>query len=82
MPLIGDFTRPENFTELAERRHIKRLLVERGGCWACLNRDREVMAWGRSVCKDNPKRSFPLCTKDGRKPQFEMDEEQVREALR
>lgn len=82
MPLIGDLTRPENCAELAERRRIKALLVERGGCWACLNRDKEVLAWGRSVCKANPKRSFPLCAKDGKQPQFDMDEQQVREALR
>ena len=82
MPLIGDLSRPENCAELAQRRRIKALLLERGGCWACLNRDKAVLAWGRSVCKDNHARSFPLCAKDGRKPAFEMDEEQVKEALR
>lgn len=79
MTLLGDLTRPENFTELAERRRIKALLVERGGCWACLNRDPEVLAWGRSVCRGNAKRSFPLCLKDGQAPSFEMDEQQIRE---
>jgi hypothetical protein len=79
MPLIGDLTRPENSAELAERRRILGRLMNRGGCWACLNRDPEVMAWGRSVCKGNPKRSFPLCLKDGQAPAFELDEQQIRE---
>lgn len=82
MPQFGDLTRPENSAELAERRRILALLTERGGCWACLNRDRAVLAWGRSVCKADHARSFPLCAKDGRKPAFEMDEEQVKGALR
>lgn len=82
MPLLGDLTRPENCAERAERRRILALLTERGGCWACLNRDKAVQVFGRSVCKANHARSFPLCTKDGRKPAFEMDEDQVREALR
>ena len=82
MPLIGDLTRPENCAELAERRKIKRLLVERGGCFACIHRDKDVLAWGRSVCKVNAKRSFPLCLSDGRAPAFEMDEDQVKEALK
>lgn len=82
MPLLGDLSRPENCAELAQRRRIKALLVERGGCFACLHRDHAVQVWGRSVCKVSRARSFPLCTKDGRKPAFEMDEEQVKEALR
>lgn len=79
MSLISGLTRPENSAELAERRRILRRLTEKGGCWACLNRDREVLAWGRSVCKGNPKRSFPMCLKDGQAPAFEMDEAQIRE---
>jgi hypothetical protein len=31
------------------------------------------------VCKGNPKRSFPLCLKDGQAPAFELDEQQIRE---
>lgn len=82
MTLLGDLTRPENCAELAERRRIKRLLMERGGCFACLHRDPSVLAWGRSVCKANHARSFPLCLKDGKAPAFEMDEERVKEAMR
>lgn len=82
MPLLGDLTRPENSAERAERKRILRLLTERGGCVFCLHRDTAVLGWGRSVCKANHARSFPLCTKDGQKPAFEMDEDQVREALR
>jgi hypothetical protein len=82
MPLTGDLTRPENCAELRDRRRIKALLVERGGCWACVHRDQEVMFWGRSVCKANNARSFPLCLKDNKAPAFEMDEAQVKEALR
>jgi hypothetical protein len=76
---IGDLTRPENCAELAKRRRILRMLVERGGCWACLHRDRSVMAWGRSVCSANAARSFPLCTKDRKAPAFALDEEQIKE---
>lgn len=82
MPLLGDLSRPENCAELAQRRRIKALLIERGGCVFCLNRDTAVLGWGRSVCKANHARSFPLCTKDGQKPAFEMDEDQVKGALR
>lgn len=82
MTLTPGLTRPENFGELAQRRRIKALLTERGGCWACLHRDPDVLAWGRSVCKANNRRSFPLCMKDGKAPAFEMDEAQVKEALR
>lgn len=82
MTLIDGLTRPENFGELSERRRIKALLVERGGCWACIHRDKTVLAWGRSVCQANNARSFPLCLKDGKAPAFEMDEAQVKEALR
>jgi hypothetical protein len=82
MTLLGDLTRPENCAELRDRRRIKALLVERGGCWACIHRDTAVLAWGRSVCKANNRRSFPLCLKDGQEPAFEMDEAQVKEALR
>lgn len=79
MTLLGDLTRPENSAELAERRRILARLMNRGGCWACLNRDPDVMAWGRSVCRGNPSRAFPLCLKDGQAPAFELDEQQIRE---
>ncbi len=82
MPLLGDLTRPENCAELRDRRKVLRLLTERGGCAFCQHRDPSVLAWGRSVCKANNARSFPLCMKDGRAPAFEMDENQVKEALR
>lgn len=79
--LLGDLTRPENAAELRDRRRLLRVLTERGGCWACKNRDPAVLAWGRSVCEANPKRAFPLCTSDGQVPSFEMDEDQVKREL-
>jgi hypothetical protein len=79
VPLLGDLTRPENCAELAERRKIRRLLAQHGGCAFCLHRDHTVLAWGRSVCKVNHARSFPLCLKDGKAPAFEMDEAKILE---
>lgn len=79
--LLGDLTRPENCAELRDRRRLLRALTDRGGCWACVHRNPEVMAWGRSVCKANAKRAFPLCTSDGQAPAFEADWDQVRKEL-
>lgn len=74
MPLIGNLTRPENAAELRQRLRILRELREKGGCAACQHRDPTVMAWGRSVCRAYPARSFPACTTDGRAPAFLLDE--------
>ena len=72
--MIDGLTRPENCGELSQRRKVLSLLMRCGGCAMCLHRNRDVLAWGRSVCKVNPARAFPLCAKDGRQPAFELDE--------
>ncbi len=77
MPLLGDLSRPENCAELAQRRRIKALLIERGGCAFCQHRDPSVLAWGRSVCTKTG-RAFPLCLHDKAKPAFELDEQQLK----
>lgn len=78
MTLLGDdLTRPENYSELHQRRRIAARIAQCGGCGMCLNRDREVMAWGRSVCQMDQKRSYPLCLKDGRAPGFQLDKDQL-----
>lgn len=46
-------------------------------CAHCQNRDREVMAWGRSVCRTDG-RAFPKCASDGREPTFSLDEDTLR----
>lgn len=79
MPLLGDLTRPENFAERGERRRIVAKITQAGGCPYCIHRGAE--GWGRAVCS-TPGRAFPLCLHDKAKPAFEMDEEQVREAMR
>lgn len=76
MPLIGDLTRPENAAELRERRRLLRLIEDKGGCVLCQNRDREVIAWGRSVCRQAG-RKWPGCAQDGREPRFVLDEVQL-----
>jgi hypothetical protein len=78
VPLIGDLTRPENGCELKQRRRILRILNERGGCWACTNRDKTVLVWGRAVCTTRD-RAFPKCTQDGKAPAFELDEQQLKD---
>ena len=78
MTLLGDLTRPENSAELAQRRRIRKILDDRGGCWACQNRDGTVMAWGRSVCQ-TPKRTWPTCTTDSRQPAFTLDPDQLKD---
>jgi hypothetical protein len=78
MPLIGDLTRPENYGELQQRRRIAAKIAQAGGCAMCLNRDKDVLAWGRSVCKANNARAYPLCLKDGKAPGFELDEQQLK----
>lgn len=78
MTLLGDLSRPENYAELAQRRRIRQILDERGGCWACTRRDQAVMAWGRSVCQ-TPKRTWPACTTDSRQPAFTLDPDQLKD---
>lgn len=78
--LIEGLTRPENGAELRERRRIAAKIAQAGGCSMCLNRDPKVLAWGRSVCKANEKRSYPLCLKDRQQPQFQLDEKQLKGA--
>ncbi|TXH55156.1 MAG: hypothetical protein E6Q97_09390 [Desulfurellales bacterium] len=69
---------PEHIADRRARKRIVARLIRDGGCAYCIHRDRDVMGWGRSVCKANHARSFPLCTKDGRKPAFELDEDTLR----
>lgn len=75
---MTDLSPPEHVADRRDRRRIVAQVVQAGGCGACLHRDRDVMGWGRSVCKPNPARAFPLCTKDGHKPEFSLDEETLR----
>lgn len=72
--MIDGLTRPENCGELSQRRKVLALLMRCGGCAMCVHRDRTVIAWGRSICGDGRKRSWPLCMKDGGKPSFTLDE--------
>lgn len=74
-----ELTRPENFTERRERLRIAAKVTQAGGCPYCLHRG--IEGWGRAVCS-KAGRAFPLCLHDKAKPAFEMDEDQVREALR
>lgn len=66
-------TRPERFAQRSEARRYMREIFDRGGCAFCQHRDKAVLGWGRSVCRANPARSFPLCIKDGAAPAFELD---------
>lgn len=66
-------TRPERFAQLGEARHYLREIYDKGGCAFCLHRDKDFLAWGRSVCAKNNKRSFPACHQDGLAPAFEID---------
>lgn len=82
MPLLGDdLSRPENYTELAERRRILKVLNERGGCALCTQRDKTALVWGRAVCTTRD-RQWPKCTQDGKAPAFTMDEDQIKGAMR
>lgn len=69
---------PEHIADRRDRRRVLAILFRDGGCAHCVHRDPAVMAWGRSVCKADSARAFPLCTKDGRKPAFELDEDTLR----
>lgn len=75
---MSDLSPPEHVADRRAKKRIVARLFRDGGCAYCSNRDREVMGWGRSVCKPNPARSFPLCAKDGQSPAFELDEDTLR----
>lgn len=64
---------------VADRRAMARIAgaVKANPCAHCVNRDREVMAWGRSVCRADG-RDFPKCALDGREPKFILDEVTLR----
>jgi hypothetical protein len=66
-----DLTRPERFAEIQAARAAKDAVKECGGCGACLNRDRAVLAWGRGVCGLIPTQVFPKCV--GQTPGFQPD---------
>lgn len=64
-------TRPENYAEIRYRRRVASVLMRDGGCAHCIHRETLL---GRTVCPRDAARSFPLCLKDQRTPQFELDE--------
>lgn len=55
------YSRPERCAELRQARRIRDQIEARGGCALCRHRNRDVMAWGRSVCGLSPPRGFPHC---------------------
>lgn len=73
---MTDLSHPEH---VADRRAMWRVAdaVKANPCAHCINRDREVMAWGRSVCRTYG-RDFPKCALDGREPKFILDEVMLR----
>ena len=73
--IVGDGRVIDNATLVVDGAKI----AQAGGCAMCLNRDPTVMLWGRSVCKTNHARSYPLCLKDGNAPAFELDEQQLKD---
>ena len=77
--ICDDLSNPEDCAERLVRRRALRTITEKGGCWFCKHRDPKVEHWGRSVCEANHARSFPLCTKDGQSPAFELDEDRLKE---
>lgn len=79
MKICDELTNPEDSAERRERRRVLAVIVAHGGCSLCRNRDPSVLAWGRSVCQANNSRSFPLCTKDGQLPHFQIDEARLQE---
>lgn len=58
---LDDHTRPERFVEVHRAKDVRARIQRAGGCAFCLHRDREVDAWGRSICGLSPQRRFPGC---------------------
>lgn len=76
--LCDELTTPEDSAERLARRRVLATITDKGGCSYCVHRDRDVMAWGRSVCSADQARAFPACTTDGRAPGFALDAERLK----
>lgn len=78
MPLTVDLTVPEHGCDRSQRQAIAERVKACGGCALCLERDRKVIGWGRSVCRKDG-RSFPQCATDNKTPAFALDEQQLKD---
>jgi hypothetical protein len=75
--ICEDLTTPEDSAERLARRRVLQTITDKGGCAYCVHRDRDVLAWGRSICSADQARSFPRCTTDARSPVFELDQKRL-----
>lgn len=69
-------SQPERSAEWRNVPRIKAEIARRGGCGCCALRDRAKSAWDLGTCTV-PHRTFPLCLKDDRQPEFTLDEETI-----
>lgn len=71
------YSNPERFTERRGAKRYRAAINRLGLCCACIHRDRENTAWGKSICQYGQTRIYPQCQTDGRASKFEPDGEEV-----
>lgn len=72
---MSQLSPPEHVADRVSRKRILARLVRDGGCAHCRAR---TEAWDRAMCSGTAGRVWPLCMKDGQKPEFQLDEETLR----
>lgn len=75
------YSNPERFAERKGAKRYAAAIRNLGQCCACVHRDRENTAWGRSICQYGNARLYPQCKTDGRATQFEVDGEAVQKLM-
>lgn len=74
-------TRPERCAEWRNVPRIRAEIARRGGCGCCALRDRSKDNWDLGACTVQH-RTFPMCLKDGRTPEFQLDESTIEHLIR
>ena len=69
-------TKPETCVDRSQRKRIVAEIVRRNGCAMCEHRDKAREFWDLAFCS-RPSRTFPLCMKDKREPEFKLDHDTI-----
>lgn len=74
--MTSDFTSPERSAQIRQAKRYRAAIQKRGICSACTCREKTFGIWH---CRDNPGRAHGMCQQDGRLPQFQFDDEVLKE---